>query len=185
MKRLGERIKKKREMHKYQLNELAKRVGVSASALSQIENAKAFPSIVTLKSIADNLHTTVGELIGENEMLSHNPLITVDERKFVKKNNSGSKLYLLSHHDSNKQMETYLVHFTNASDVEGFFSPHPGQVFCYVISGIFHFVLDEEQYTLHAGDSFYFNAQVPNQVKLEQAEVGELLWVESPPPELI
>lgn len=184
MKRLGERIKKKREIHKYQLNELAKRVGISASALSQIENAKAFPSIVTLKSIADNLHSTVGELIGENEMLSHNPLITVDERKFVRKNISGSKLYLLSHHDSQKQMETYLVHFSNSSDVEGFFSPHPGQVFCHVISGSFRFVLEGEEYSLHTGDSFYFNAQVSNQVQLNQVEEGELIWIESPPPEL-
>jgi len=184
MKRLGERIRKKREMHKYQLNELAKRVGISASALSQIENAKAFPSIVTLKSIADNLHSTVGELIGENEMLTHNPLITVDERKFVRKNKSGSKLYLLSHHDSHKQMETYLVHFSDSSNVDGFFSPHPGQVFCYVISGTFQFILDEEEYSLHPGDSFYFNAPVPNQVKLDQASEGELIWIESPPPEL-
>jgi len=184
MKRLGERIKKKREMHQYQLNELAKKVGISASALSQIENAKAFPSIVTLKSIADNLHSTVGELIGENEMLSHNPLITVDERKFVRKNKSGSQLYLLSHHDSHKQMETYLVHFSKSSDVEGFFSPHPGQVFCYIIRGTFRFALEEAEYSLYPGDSFYFNAQVTNQVQLSQGNEGELLWIESPPPEL-
>ena len=183
MKRLGERIKKKREIHKYQLNELAKRVGISASALSQIENAKAFLSIVTLKSIADNLHSTVGELIGENEMLSHNPLITVDERTFVKKNQSGSKLYLLSHHDPQKQMETYLVQFKIDSDASNLFSAHPGQVFCHVISGHYCFSLDDEAYQLKPGDSFYFNAMVKNQVVLSQDEVGELLWIESPPNE--
>lgn len=184
MKKLGERIKKKRELHKYQLNELAKRVGISASALSQIENAKAFPSIVTLKNIADNLHSTVGELIGENEMLAHNPVIRKDDRKFVKNNDSGSKLYLLSHHDSHKQMETYLVHFSKGSDVNDFFHPHPGQVFCYVLSGSFQFTLDDVEYMLKQGDSFYFNAQVPNQVTLNKTKEGEIIWIESPPPEL-
>ncbi|KAB2822721.1 MAG: helix-turn-helix transcriptional regulator, partial [Paludibacter sp.] len=67
MNRIGERIKRKRDQFKLNLNELAKRVGISSSALSQIENGKAFPTIITLKSIADQLQTTVGELIGENE----------------------------------------------------------------------------------------------------------------------
>ena len=109
MKRLGERIKRKRESMQMQLNDLAKKVGVSSSALSQIENAKAFPSIVTLKTIAEKLSTTVGELIGENETLTKNPLIRRDEKKFVKGNDSGTSLFLLSHHDPLKQMETYFL----------------------------------------------------------------------------
>ena len=67
MNRLGARIKRKREMLSLPLSDLSKKVGISASALSQIENSKAFPSIVTLKSIANSLYTTVGELIGEHE----------------------------------------------------------------------------------------------------------------------
>jgi len=106
MKRLGERIKKRREYLKLQLNDLARKVGISPSALSQIEKAKAFPSITTLKNISDNLITTVGELIGENETLTKNPLVKHNEMKFVLENSSGALLYLLSHHDPGKQMET-------------------------------------------------------------------------------
>ncbi|MBV5343778.1 helix-turn-helix transcriptional regulator, partial [bacterium] len=62
MNRIGERVKRIREHKGLQLNDLAKRVGISPSALSQIEKAKTFPSIITLKLIADNLQTTVGEL---------------------------------------------------------------------------------------------------------------------------
>ena len=91
MKRLGERIKKRREFLKMQLNDLSKKVGISPSALSQIENAKAFPSIVTLKNIADSLHSSVGELIGENEMLAKNPIIRYKEKKFVKDNEGSPK----------------------------------------------------------------------------------------------
>jgi transcriptional regulator with XRE-family HTH domain len=180
MKRLGERIKKKRELQKIQLNDLARRVGISASALSQIEKAKATPSIVTLKNIAGCLHTTVGELIGENENLSQNPLITQDEIKFVEKNTSGTELFLLSHHDTQKQMETYLVRFTENSDVEGFFTPHHGQAFCYVAEGVFEFHLDEVAYFLKTGDNFYFDTILSHRVQLIEGLTGEVIWVTTP-----
>lgn len=86
MNRIGERIKKKRELHNLHLNELADKVGISSSALSQIEKAKSFPSIVTLKRISEHLHTTVGELIGENEALSANPVVLRNEMKYVDQN---------------------------------------------------------------------------------------------------
>jgi len=95
MNRLGERIKRKREILNFPLNELAKKVGISSSALSQIENSKSFPSILTLKSIADNLFTSVGELIGENEILAKHPLVKNTEIKFAKTNNTGTSLFLL------------------------------------------------------------------------------------------
>ncbi|HET6559095.1 MAG TPA: XRE family transcriptional regulator [Prolixibacteraceae bacterium] len=177
MKRLGERIKKKRENQKLQLNDLARRAGISPSALSQIENAKASPSIVTLKNIAECLHTTVGELIGENENLSQNPLITREEIKFIEKNASGSELYLLSNHDPLKRMETYLIRFAGNSDIEGFFPAHRGQTFCFVNEGTFVFHLDEVDYPLKKGDSFYFDTVLSHRVHLLNADRGELVWV--------
>ena len=129
MRRIGERIKRRRELLNLQLNDLARKVGISSSALSQIEKAKAFPSIITLKSIADNLHTSVGELIGENETLSNNPVVKRDEIKYVEKNDTGTEIYLLSHHDMNKQMDTYLVRFVKDSDMKGLLAANLGQTF--------------------------------------------------------
>lgn len=180
MKRLGERIKKKRENQKIQLNDLARRAGISASALSQIENAKASPSIVTLKNIAECLHTTVGELIGENENLSQNPLITTEEIRFIEKNASGSELYLLSNHDPLKRMETYLIRFVEKSNIQGFFSTNRAQTFCFVNEGTFEFHLDEVNYKLKKGDSFYFDTILSHRVNLVEAQKGELLWITTP-----
>ena len=180
MKRLGERIKKKRENQKIQLNDLARRAGISPSALSQIEKAKASPSIFTLKHIAECLHTTVGELIGENENLSPNPLTTKEEIKLIGKNESGSELYLLSNHDPLKKMETYLIKFTGNSDIHGLFASHHGQAFCHVKEGTFEFVLDEISYLLNQGDNFYFDTILSHQVQLIKTKKGELLWVSMP-----
>ena len=180
MKRIGERIKRQRGLLNLQLNDLAQKVGISSSALSQIEKAKAFPSIITLKSIAENLHTTVGDLIGENETLSKNPVVRKNDHKFVEKNDSGTEIYLLSHHDVSKQMDTYFVCFVRNSDSMGLFTNNIGQAFCYVISGKISFELEGKNYLLETGDSIYFNLKAPYRVKNNTDAICELIWVITP-----
>lgn len=181
MKRLGERIRRKRESAHLKLSELAGMVGISSSALSQIEKAKAFPSILTLKSIADCLHSSVGELIGENETLSKQPQIKYADKKFVQENESGAKLYLLSHHDPLKQMETYLVEFVPGSDSKGIMSSHPGQEFCYVLEGQLEFSLEGKNYRLEANDSFYFNSNILHAANNKSNNTARIIWVVTPP----
>jgi transcriptional regulator with XRE-family HTH domain len=177
MKRIGERINTKRKQLNLQLNDLAKKVGISPSALSQIEKAKAFPSIITLKSIAENLYTTVGELIGENETLSKNPVVKKDEMKFVERNDSGTEIYLLAHHDLNKQMDTYFVRFVHGSDLMNLFTANSGQIFCYVVSGEITFILESENYLLQVGDSIYFNSKAPYSAINNSDSICELVWI--------
>lgn len=181
MKRLGERIRRKRESMHMQLNDLAKKVGISASALSQIENAKAFPTILNLKAIADSLNTTVGEIIGEYETLSQNPRIKKGEKKFVKQNESGASLYLLSHHDPHKQMETYSMVFEQGADASELMLTHPGQEFVHVINGQMLINLEEQEFILENGDSFYFNSGIPHQMKNINTGTSEVIWVITPP----
>lgn len=177
MKRIGERIRRKRDALSMQLNELAQKVGVSASALSQIEKAKAFPSIFTLKAIAENLNTTVGELIGENESLSKNPVVRKTEMKFVEITPSGTEVFLLSHHDVNKQMDTYFVRFTKNSHLNNYFENHTGQVFCYVVSGKINFELDGLLHVLTPGDTIYFSNKTPYFIQNNAVDNCEMLWV--------
>lgn len=177
MKRIGERINAKRKQLNLQLNDLAKKVGISPSALSQIEKAKAFPSIITLKSIAENLYTTVGELIGENETLSRNPVMQRNEMKFVERNSSGTEIFLITHHDLNKQMDTYFVHFIQGSDLVDLFTANSGQIFCYIISGEISFNLDANNYLLKVGDSIYFNSKATYSAINNSDSIGELLWI--------
>jgi len=180
MNRIGERIKKRRELHNLHLNELAGRVGISPSALSQIENSKSYPSIITLKSIAEHLHTTVGELVGENEALVTDPVVLRNEMKYVDQNKSGTILYQLSRNETNKHMDTYLVRFAKASGIESFFSGTQGQVFCHIISGEIRFRIQEKNYLLRQGDSIYFNAKVSKDVVNNYDGLSEILWIQSP-----
>jgi transcriptional regulator with XRE-family HTH domain len=180
MKRIGERIKRRRELQNLHLNELADRVGISSSALSQIEKSKSFPSIITLKGIAEHLHTTVGELIGENEALVSNPVVLRNEMKFADKNKSGTILYQLSHNDTNKYMDTYLVRFAKASGIETFFQNPQGQVFCHITEGEIRFKIEEKTFLLKPGDSIYFNARASKDVVNNYDGLSEMLWIQSP-----
>ncbi|MFO7657041.1 MAG: XRE family transcriptional regulator [Bacteroidales bacterium] len=181
MNRLGERIKKRREQLHLQLNDLAKMVGISSSALSQIENAKTSPSLATIKTIAENLHSTVGELIGEHELLSRNPYISYDEKKFVKENESGASLYLLSYHDSGKLMETYLVAFKPNANTDDLMTNHPGQEFMFVFNGEIEIDYDNKTYRLKMGDCFYLNTGKSRKLINSSQKIAELIWIVSPP----
>src|SRR5690554_607790 len=181
MKRLGERIKRKRESLHMQLNELAAKVGVSASALSQIEKAKAFPSIITLKSIAESLFTSVGELIGENEVLTNNPLVRFEDKSFVESNSTGASLYLLSNHGNGKLMDTFLVDMDPGATMTGIMKNHPGQEFCFLLKGKVEFTLDDKPYILEKSDSFYFNSGRPHSVKNLSKRNSQFLLIVTPP----
>jgi len=178
MNKMGHRIKKRRESLKMPSSDLAKAIGVTSSLISQIERGKAYPSILTLKKIADALNTTVGELIGEYEMLITNPLLKVDERKYVKENKTGATLFLLSHHDPSKHMDPFLIRFAeNADSSDIMTTKHPRQEFCYVLKGHFEVQLNDKTFEINESDSFYFNSNQDHLFKNMSNQEAQLLWV--------
>ena len=178
MNRMGERIRATRENLGMQVIDLAGLIGVTPSLVSQIERAKAYPSILTLKKIADALQTTVGDLIGENASFVANPYLKAKNRKFVKKNKSGTRLYLLSHHDPVKQMDPFMLHFIKNSDSTDIMTTaNPRQEFCYVLKGHFKAILNTTEYELKEGDSFYFNSSQYYLFTNVGNQSAELLWV--------
>jgi len=63
---VGKRIKALRRQKKLTLNELSRKVGISISFLSDIENGRSNPSLERLKDIAEALDTSVSFLMGED-----------------------------------------------------------------------------------------------------------------------
>ncbi len=178
MNRIGIRIKNKREALGMQVKDLSAAIGVTPSLISQIEKTKSFPSLVTLKKIADALNSTVGELLGENEAHARKPVLRVAGRKFVRQNEKGASLYLLSNHDPQKQMEPYFINFEKGADSKDIMtSNYPSQEFCYVLSGAFEVTASEKKYQLHKGDGFYFNSIQPHLFRNVNDGVSQLIWV--------
>ncbi len=181
MDKMGLRIKSKRDSLGLQIKELSEKIGVSSSLISQIEKGKAFPSIVTLKKVAEALSTTVGELIGENENVITHPLVTNKQLHLAKKNNKGTKSFLLSNHFIGKQIEPYKITFEPNSDSKKIMTSNfPGQEFCYVLQGEFEVKINGDNYILNKGDSFYFDSNRTHLFKNTSDKKAELLWVITP-----
>ncbi len=100
--------------------------------------------------------------------------------KLADQNRSGTNVYGLSHHDLNKQMDTYLVRFAKASGMENLFADSHGQVFCHILSGEIRFQMEEKTYTLKQGDSIYFNARSSRDAVNNSDGISEMLWIQSP-----
>jgi len=181
MERMGERIRNRRENLNIQINDLATTISVTPSLISQIERAKAFPSIVTLKKIADALQTTVGNLIGENDTYTKKPVVTYSERKLVQSNSNGTTLYLLSHHDQQKVMEPHLIVFPPDGNSENLINAIAGQSFYHVLQGSLKIEMNFHTYLLDQGDSFYFNARYKHTIYNIGGMEANLLWISSHP----
>jgi len=178
MEGIGKRVKSKREILGLQVKDLSSLIGVSPSLISQIEKSKSFPSLVTLKKIADALNTTVGELIGENEGSTRNPVVRESKRKIVKHNEKGTCSFLLSNYDPGKQMEPYIITFKKDSDsTEIMTSNYPSQEFCFVLEGTFEVQVNKKKYTLFMGDGFYFNSNQPHKFINVSGGDAQMLWV--------
>lgn len=65
---LGHRLREAREQKKIGLRELARRLGVSASLISQIETGKTEPSINTLFAMVSELELSVNEIVFDSRV---------------------------------------------------------------------------------------------------------------------
>jgi transcriptional regulator with XRE-family HTH domain len=70
---LGQRLRDAREQKNIGLRELARRLGVSASLISQIETGKTEPSINTLFSIVSELELSVNEIVFDSKQEAGRP----------------------------------------------------------------------------------------------------------------
>ncbi len=74
---LGLRLRVARQKSGLSLRELARRLGVSASFLSQIENGKSQPSVATLYSIAQMLEVSIDHLFSPDDTAADEAAVAV------------------------------------------------------------------------------------------------------------
>ncbi|MFH0920500.1 MAG: XRE family transcriptional regulator [Fibrobacterota bacterium] len=181
MKLIGVNIRRMRELQKLTLRELARRMGVTASFLSQIESGKSSPSLVTLKKIVDQLNTTMGRLFSEEPEQSPEPVLRGSRPNAEKNMGKGIRVTLLTSPDFNKQMEPLLFKLDRGANSGDAQYKHYGQEFVLVLKGVLDIALNDVHYQLHKGDSIYFNSSTPHQFKNADKNETEALWVITPP----
>lgn len=151
---IGSKIKRIRKSQGLTLAELSGKAGVSASFLSQIENGKQIPTIVTLKKIADALETPVKELFN----------IQTEAPEYVRKCDDQAlgglqKIYkqinVLSGKFDGRVIDCFnLVMAPQLEQVEE--HSHDGEEFYLVLNGTLTIEIEGKEYTVNKDESIHF-----------------------------
>ena len=175
---LGDRIRMSRLNRRLTLGQVAEKVGVSVSALSQLERDQFNPTIATLKAIATTLDTTIGSLVAETSPLDR-AVVRAAERKRLSPRRGIT--YQLLTPDLSGHIELILSEYdVGAGTGEEAFAYHAEQCGV-VLQGVAVVHLGDAVYRLKAGDSIRFDCAVPH--RIVNAGPGELrcIWSIIPP----
>ena len=178
---IGERINKKRNEKGFSLRELAGKVDLSASFLSQIEQGKASPSIENLKKIANYLEVKVSYLIEEEDEALGSFHIKKEDRKYVESIDSKTSIALLTSSKIEKNMEPIMYEIKPGGESgRGFFN-HNGEEFIYIVEGTLDIYIEDQLTTLNEGDSFYFKSSLNHRFKNNGKKLTKAIWIVTPP----
>jgi transcriptional regulator with XRE-family HTH domain len=193
---LGSRLRAERLRQGMSLREMARRLSISASALSQIETGKAQPSVSKLFDIVNLLNTSLdGLLAGTSPRRPARepvpdaavPTRPPEAEGFFSFQRAGEHetLELESGVHWRRLTASSLpgmefLHVTYApgacSSSEGTFMRHAGQEFGYVIEGTLVVDVGFDSYELHAGDSISFPAPTPHRLSNRTWEPVHAVW---------
>ncbi len=196
---VGPSLRAHREQRGLSLRELARRLGVSPSAISQIETGKSRPSVSTLYSIVTELGMSLDELFGAPkapppaEAPSRAPAASraasrsrAAAERHVQRADSRAAIDLESgvrwerltpgpDHDTDFLFVTYDV---NGSSSEGNRSMrHSGHEYGLVLSGRLEVTVGFDHYVLGPGDSISFDSTVPHRLTNLGDEPVHGVWV--------
>ena len=180
---IGEKLKKSRNDKGMSLRELATKVELSASFLSQIEQGKASPSIENLKKIAHTLDVRVSYLIEDEEDDIRNIEYTKKENiKYIESLESNVKMGLLISNNKERNMEPIIYEIgIDGESGRDYYSHGNSEEFIYVLEGELEVYVANKKYKLAKGDSLYFKSSLNHRFKNTSKKEVKALWVVSPP----
>ena len=194
---VGPRLRAYREQRGLSLRELARRLGVSPSAISQIETGKSRPSVSTLYSIVSELGMSLDELFGAQKPAppaapptaatpTPRPSGKKQAERHVERADSRATIDLESgvrwerltpgpDHDLDFLFVTYDV---GGSSSEGDRSiRHSGHEYGLILSGTLEVTVGFDHYVLGPGDSISFDSTVPHHLTNRGDEPVRGVWV--------
>jgi transcriptional regulator with XRE-family HTH domain len=189
---VGQRLRSERERHGVSLRELARRLAISPSALSQIETGRSRPSVGTLYAIVSELEMSLDELFGSPRAATaaaQEPDATGsgesaarvvqrrDERKGIELESGvrWERLTPTREHDADFLYVVYEV--GGASSRPGTHMRHMGREYGLVLSGRLRVTIGfDEEHELGPGDSIAFESSRPHRLENAGSEPVEAIW---------
>jgi transcriptional regulator with XRE-family HTH domain len=193
---LGERLRRERDRLGLSLRELARRLEVSPSLVSQIETGKIQPSVRTLYAIVSELGVSLAELFAppepsrpeavadpQHRAARATPPPSTDrvqrahDRRAIELESGVRWERLTAWNDPDVEFlyATYAV--GGASSPEGTLVRHNGREFGTVIDGRLGVTVGFEEYVLEPGDSISFESSTPHRLHNDGSDVVHAIWV--------
>ena len=179
---IGPRLRAQRESLGISLRELARRVGVSASLISQIERDKVNPSVSTLYALVRELGLGMGDLFSTEGVPpaarpGPSPHVTEDERSLISLASGVTWERLTAVADPGVEFLKVVYDVGSESCPEDSLMRHGGKEYGYVTGGRLGVQVGFERYDLGPGDSISFDSSSPHRLWTIGPEPAEAIWV--------
>jgi transcriptional regulator with XRE-family HTH domain len=162
------------------LQDLARSIGLSKSAVSQIESGKIDPSLDTLRRLAQALKITLASLF-ETRTTVDDRMVHRHNRKIFHIPRNHLRYELLSPDLVDKRVEFLRVEFGRDGGEEAQPYTHEGEEYGIVIRGRVKAFVDGSTYALGPGDSIFFRAAEPHYIRRAGRGTAVMIWAISPP----
>ncbi|HEY5661282.1 MAG TPA: helix-turn-helix domain-containing protein [Gaiellaceae bacterium] len=184
--KVGGRLRAERERRGISLRELARRVGVSPSLVSQIELDRVNPSVSTLYSLVTELGMTMSDVFGDvrpNERAAPQPpgaegLAERPETRRVISLASGVRWERLTPESDGDVEFLYVTYPIGAESCpEDALMTHGGREYGYVTRGTLGVRVGFDEYELQPGGSIAFDSSSPHRLWTIGDEPVNAVWV--------
>jgi len=172
---IGAHLRQLRARRRLSLATVAKSVGISVGFLSALERSQMSGSVGTLRKLARFYKTNILDFFDVHGTSSRQ--VRPAERKVLQAG-AGVHMELLAW--GNTVMEPHLFRIASEAG-SGDPYTHEGEEFIYVLRGELAITLDNKEYRLKPGDSFYFESATPHRWRNPGGTETWVLWVNTPP----
>jgi transcriptional regulator with XRE-family HTH domain len=172
---IGDRLREERTKVGISQRELARRLGLSASLISQLESGQSKPSVGTLYAIVTELNLSLDRVIRGDDYdqsaraaTEYNgttsPLVHPGHRQAIELDSGvrWEELSATSEHGVDFLLAVYEV--GGASTPDESLMRHQGREYGYVISGTLGIRIGFQEYELQPGDSIAFDSTQPHRL---------------------
>ena len=190
---VGDRLREERNRQGISQRELAARLGLSASLISQIETGRSKPSVSTLYAIVTELRLSLDRLFEgpEEEIRSDeegpeavlrgaprhgDPVVHPHERHVIELESAVRWERLTSDPEDDVDFLYVVYDVGGASSLNSTLMRHPGREYGYVISGRLGLEVGFRTHTLGRGDSIAFNSTQPHRLWTIGEEPVHAIW---------
>jgi transcriptional regulator with XRE-family HTH domain len=175
---LGLKIKQQRKELGLSLRDLAERVDLTASFLSQIERDIASPSIESLRKISRALNVPVFYFLFEKDGPS--PVVRHDQRRQMSLPNSSINYQLLTP-NAERKLELIMGEIDPADGEIPLIHYQQTEECIFVLEGQLEVTLGAETYLLQKGDTVYFDGPMLQRMIARGDQVVRYLSAITPP----